>query len=390
MAQQGTSPFLPILQAGDPAPAPPALPAGEQQPSPGGAWESFSREPSPTQLPPGYGAFPSTSPLAEGGAAAAFTDFVAGLAAQQPQQGLQQGPPQASPFSELNPLRGGAQPASNGAASPFASPAGALAPQEAAPLYATPLAAGHPAPGAAAFATPDTQQQRAAAAAQLAAGAVDPHALAAAMQQLTIQQALAAQLAAAGGRGVQAPVLSPADPETAAAIARAQAQLEAAAASLVAAATARPAAPPALASPPGPPTLERSGGSVVSRASSMDARSAPFTARDHHVHANAPRLGRHLSAPVSHALGPLGAGEHLLQPRQPSRLSHAGSASAASSAPGSAPLTARSLVPPPDAEAAALQPLPPEDLERCEKMFAAKVGWVAWCTVQALGCVACT
>lgn len=380
------------------------------------AWESFNNSPEavPSRVAgasSAFAAFPGTdSPLAAGAASAAFEDFATSFFLQQ-QAGDAASMP--SPFSELNPVRHAGPPVAVGlpvGAAPapggFAPPAGGLSAQEAAALHTTPLAAGLAGrTGLAAYASPQVQRVQhfagAATAAPAAAPPVDPTALAAAVQQLSLQQALAVQLAASEGSVPgQSPSLAGvlADPAAAAAIARAQAQLEAAAASLVAAATARPST---LSQERGLGAGALRGGASEAAHPSAAARPAqPFTARDHHVHASAPRLGRPTPSPAAaSSLGPLGAAVQQPQPgqhRQPSRLSRQSSpnvsqpASQADSG-GGAPMTARAAAQADTVELSSWQPMAVEDLQRCEGIFSSKVGeQLNWCALGASqACLTC-
>lgn len=240
-----------------------------------------------------------------------------------------------SPFHDLNPLKAEAQ--------LLATPAAALSGARQAP-----------------FNTPEAQRDN-----HFAGGAaLDASALSAAVQQLSIQQALAAQLGAGEG-GAAAPVLTAADPETVAAIARAQMQLEAAAATLVAAATARPhlvrsESASARTSPGEQHSADRSSG--VRQSSSLDttptarqSAAVPFGT----VHSSSPKLGRQKAAP--HTVGAL--------PR-PSRLSHQGSPGAADCSP----MTARAAAQCDVVDLSSWGSMPAEDRQRCEGIFVDKVG----------------
>jgi hypothetical protein len=332
--------------------------AGSTRPSTGREWESFGT--SPGEDVPDAAAAPTANPFAAGSVASS----VPYEESQQPQE-----VPQQSPFSELNPLRRGQHAAAGeGDASTglavgypvpsmpagYPSPASSLAQET--PLRPTPAAS---MPSLAApFSTPPPQHIN------RFAGALDPAALAAAMQQLSVQQALAAQLGPGAGMHAQQQglCLNPADPEAAAAVARAQVQLEAAAAQLVAAATARPHYSPS-----------NSGSEVhsgcASRGGSVDGlRQATFTARDH----NSPRLGRHLSSAEQRP------------PSRPSRLSQQSPSTSTGTAPDGAPMTARAAAQSQVVQLSSWQPMPAEDLDRCKKMFVAKVGGLYGCVCVCL------
>ncbi|GAB4822703.1 hypothetical protein N2152v2_009749 [Parachlorella kessleri] len=334
--------------------------------SPAGSWESFKSSPAAPAL--------ATAP------APAVHPFIAGIVASTTEE---QELAQPSPFSELNPIRSTQQgvtdedeaavrgvtvgyPVSAPLGAGYGSPAGSVARE--APLYPTPATA---LPGAAAvpgFSTPQAQRGN-----RFAAGGLDAAALTAAMQQLSVQQALALAQQQQGALQ-QGGFLEGVD---AAAVARAQVQLEAAAAQLVAVATARPHYSPAGSNSGG--SADR--GSMLSRGSSLDtaagaSRQAPFTARDHHVQANAPRLARHMTAPA-HTLGPLGAAAEQRQASlRPSRFSHQQQVSGAEAAHpeqgGSAPLTARAAVQSDVVELSAWPAMPVEDLQHCQRMFETK------------------
>lgn len=193
----------------------------------------------------------------------------------------------------------------------------------------------------------------------------DPNVSTVAMQQLSIQQAFS--LKSVQPARTSNFVLEHSGPETAEALARAKTQLEAAAATLVAAATAPPNMHQQAFSPSG--SISQLSDNVAYQHATfqhdgMDSQAVPFTARNHNklVCAKQERLQ---SSSASHALGPLGAGELRLQ-QQPSRFLQL--------SPGySAPMTARAAQQSDVVDLASWDAMPLEDLERCQKLFIEKV-----------------